>query len=83
MKIFLILLSSFTIESKNQSYVLSGRSGLKSDMSDVDSTLIARYLSYFAWIPFEKWAFDMRETEKKDIDSQKPLYRISVVQQEE
>jgi hypothetical protein len=37
-----------------------------------------RYLSYFTWVPFEKWASDLGEEEKKYIDSRLPLYRITV-----
>ncbi len=43
-----------------------------------DSALVARYLSYFTWIPFESWALNMSEKERKEIESRQPLYRITV-----
>jgi hypothetical protein len=67
--------SSFSIFNKNH---YSVRSGLTRDLSGWDSTLVSRYLSYFAWIPFETWAFETGEEEKKAIEIRQPLYRITV-----
>lgn len=67
--------SSFKISCKNHKYALSG---LNSNLTGWDSALITRYLSYFAWIPFEKWALEMGEEQKKMVESQQPLYRITV-----
>ena len=67
--------SSFTIVGKNHRYILSNK---ESDNKEWDSTLVKRYLSYFIMIPFESWAFDIGEEEKKKIESQQPLYRITV-----
>lgn len=67
--------SSFSIVNKNDHYVISG---ITRDMAGWDSTLVTRYLSYFSWIPFESWAFEIGEEEKKMVESQQPLYRITV-----
>jgi hypothetical protein len=68
-------LSSFSIISKSHHYSLSGPAG---NLTGWDSSLVARYISYFAWVPFESWAFGTGEAEKKSIESRQPLYRISV-----
>jgi hypothetical protein len=67
--------SSFLIISGNHHLALSD---LNSELSGFDSTLVARYLSYFAWIPFEKWAPEIGDEAKKMVESQQPLYRITV-----
>ena len=67
--------SSFSITSRNHHFTLSD---LNRELTGWDSTLVIRYLSYFAWIPFEKWALEMGEEEKKMVESQQPLYRITV-----
>jgi hypothetical protein len=68
--------SSFSIISKNHHYVFVP--GTDRYKTGLDSTLVTRYLSYFAWIPFEAWALEIDEKEKKMIESELPLYRISV-----
>jgi len=67
--------SSFLIVNKNHHSIISG---MTRDLTGWDSTLVTRYLSYFIWIPFESWAFEITEEEKKMIESQQPLYRITV-----
>ena len=67
--------SSFSIVNLNHNYILSD---LTHELSGWDSSHIERYLSYFTWIPFEAWEFAMEEEAKKLIDSQQPLYRITV-----
>lgn len=66
---------SFLITNINRDFTLSDR---HRNLSGWDTTLVTRYLSYFTWIPFESWAFDMSTEEKKMIESRKPLYRITV-----
>jgi hypothetical protein len=68
--------SSFTIIGRDHHYFLSGAAG---DLTGCDSSLVKRYISYFAWVPFESWDFKIGETEKKSIEAQQPLYRITVV----
>jgi hypothetical protein len=67
--------SSFSIGNKNNRYTFSVPSG---DISVFDSSLVTRYLSYFARIPLENWAFDLTPDERKSIEAQQPLYRIAV-----
>jgi len=71
--------SSFMITGENHRYTLSGTTG---GLKGWDSTLVTRYLSYFTMIPFETWAFDMGEEDRKNIESQQPLYRITVTTSE-
>jgi hypothetical protein len=66
--------SSFSIINKNHHFFLSGSSGI---ITGWDSALVARYISYFAWVPFESWAFNLDQSEKKAIEAQKPLYRLT------
>ncbi len=68
--------SSFSISNKNHHFFLSGPSGSNTGW---DSTLVSRYISYFAWVPFESWAFKLGESEKKSIEGQNPLYRLTVI----
>jgi hypothetical protein len=68
--------SSFLIINRNHHYSLSGSAVNK---SGYDSSLLARYISYFAWVPFESWAFEIGEADKKTVEAQKPLYRITVI----
>ena len=67
--------SSFSIINRNHHYFLSGNA---SKMTGWDSSRVFRYISYFAWVPFESWALNIGETEKKSIEAKQPLYRISV-----
>lgn len=67
--------ASFAIFRSNHSYMLSD---MKKNLQGWDTTLITRYLSYFVKIPFEEWALDMGEEEKKMLSSQKPMYRITL-----
>jgi hypothetical protein len=67
--------SSFSISQKDHKYSLSGIAG---KMNGWDTSLVIRYISYFAFVPFESWAFETGEDAKKSIESQLPLYRITV-----
>jgi len=68
--------SSFSIINKDHHYYLAGASG---KLTGWDSSLVVRYISYFAWVPFESWDFNLGEAEKKSIEAQKPLYRFTVI----
>ncbi|HUX59308.1 MAG TPA: hypothetical protein VMV77_20215 [Bacteroidales bacterium] len=68
--------SSFLIVGKHHQYTLSGTTG---GVAGWDSTLVTRYLSYFIRVPFERWALELGDKEKSNIESEQPLYRISVV----
>jgi hypothetical protein len=67
--------SSFLITRRSHNFVLSA---MNRELKGWDSTLVTRYLSYFAWIPFEKWALEMRAEERKKAESRHPVYRITV-----
>jgi len=67
--------SSFSIALKNHHYVLSGLPG---NLTGWDTTMVRRYLSYFVRVPFESWAFGMGEKEKQILESQNPIYRLTV-----
>jgi hypothetical protein len=68
--------SSFTIINRNHKFILSGQGG---NQTRWDSALVERYISYFARIPFESWAFDIEGAVKERIETEMPLYRITVV----
>ena len=44
----------------------------------VDTTSVRRYLSYFSYVPFERWALEMEEAERTEIIGQVPEFRIEV-----
>ncbi len=67
--------SSFTITNSHHHFFLSGAG----NNPRYDSSLVYRYISYFAWVPFESWAVDIGETEARLIEAQPPLYRITVI----
>ena len=67
--------SSFSITKRGNRFILDGDN---IDGSGQDTSLIARYISYFAWIPFESWALNIDDAEKKSIEASQPLYMITV-----
>jgi hypothetical protein len=67
--------SSFSIVNKNHQFFLSSYNVSRKGW---DSDLVDRYISYFVRIPFESWAFNMTEAEKKSVEVQLPVYRITV-----
>jgi hypothetical protein len=66
--------SSFAIINRKKHFYLTGI-GSKSGL---DSSLVVRYISYFAYVPFESWAFEMGENEKRSVEARQPLYTITV-----
>ena len=68
---------SFTIIHENHNVSLYNGS----ELSGWDTSLVRRYLTYYTWIPFEKWAFDMPAEEKNRIESGLPFTRITVTDQ--
>lgn len=68
--------SSFSIKNIGHQFVLDGQSARHEGW---DTSLVVRYISYFAWIPFESWASDITEPVRKEIESSLPIYRITVV----
>jgi len=67
--------ASFFITSENHHFTLSDRQTI---FTGWDSALVIRYLSYFTYIPFESWAFNMSSDEERILESRKPLYKITV-----
>ena len=67
--------ASFIITTRDHHSFLSGPGA---NLTGWDSSLVVRYISYFARVPFESWALEINETGKKSIESQLPLYRITV-----
>jgi hypothetical protein len=67
--------ASFSITNQHQRYFLTKDAGNKTGW---DSTMVVRYISYFAFIPFESWALELGEKEQKLIEGQTPLYKITV-----
>lgn len=68
--------SSFAIHKKDGKYSLSGIDG---ELSGWDSSMVIRYLSYFTFIPFESWAFDISSDAKESAERNDPIYRITLV----
>jgi hypothetical protein len=66
--------SSFEIFNRNHNYRITD---MKQELYGWDTTLVTRYLSYFARIPFEAWLLETKEEEMQK-QAQKPLYRITV-----
>lgn len=69
--------SSFSISSGNGRYLL--RTPGRGIIEAADSIKIRRYVSYFNYIPFERWASELNEDEKRTIIASEPLYVITVV----
>jgi hypothetical protein len=68
--------SSFSITNRNHHFSIGGDAGNKTGW---DSSLVYRYISYFARVPFESWAFDINVADQANIENQQPLYRITVL----
>ncbi|MEA1885764.1 MAG: hypothetical protein U9N72_00960 [Bacteroidota bacterium] len=45
----------------------------------IDTLAIGRYISYFIYVPFEKWAYDISANEKDSITSSKPYFSLEVI----
>lgn len=67
--------ASFSIINSGHNFYLKGAHGKE---TGYDSSLVNRYVSYFAWVPFESWDFEIGEADKKSIEAQPPMYRITV-----
>jgi hypothetical protein len=65
--------SSFKIENNKGIFMLKDASrGIQ------DSVRIKRYISYFVNVPFESWAFDLTDFERRMIEESKPLFGITI-----
>lgn len=68
--------SSFFISRVPKGYQLRSNKGI---VNSADTSLIIRYISYFTFVPFEKWAFDFSEEEISVLTDNQPVYRITLV----
>jgi hypothetical protein len=68
--------SSFMIKNENRRLKLLS---LSEELTGWDTSRLIRYLSYFAHVPFESWAFNLSADEKERIKKNQPLYRITVI----
>jgi hypothetical protein len=66
---------SFLIKRSGDYFVLSDSS--RKNIS-CDTAKVKRYISYYVSVAFETRAFDMKDDEKKNIESSVPLYIITV-----
>ncbi len=71
--------SSFSITKSDGKYTFRGNGN---EIKESDPDLIVRYISYFTFIPFETWAFDLSREEISTILKQDPLFRITVISAE-
>ncbi|MCX6262465.1 MAG: hypothetical protein NTY95_16820 [Bacteroidia bacterium] len=71
--------SSFMIKNENQRFRLYGNPG---ELTGWDTSRLIRYVSYFAHVPFESWALNLSDNEKKNIEKEEPVYKITVVTSE-
>jgi hypothetical protein len=71
--------SSFKIRNENGRFRFYGNSG---ELAGWDTSRLIRYVSYFTHVPFESWALDLSAGEKKNIEGEEPLYKITMVTSE-
>ncbi len=69
-------LSSFRINCSRKNYELIGSNNKPVD--GWDTLKVKRYISYFTYIPFEKWSDQLSLSQKDSISSSLPLYRITL-----
>lgn len=67
--------NSFSISNNKKNFLLLEK---KTDPNGSDSIKVSRYISYFTRIPFESWVLNMNDSEKRETEAKRPLYRISV-----
>ncbi len=72
---YIDLSSSFRVSVTDKSYSLSD---MGTPLTGWDTTRLKRYISYYTMVPFESWAFEMKEDEKTILANETPVYRISV-----
>ena len=71
--------ASFAIIKIKGAYTLHDN---KNELTGYDNSLIIRYISYFTFVPFESWAFDLSDHEKARLNSDSALYKITVISSE-
>jgi len=68
--------TSFRIEKNGELFRLYSDSA---ELSGWDTSRITRYLSYFVHVPFESWASDLSEAERREIAESEPVYSITIM----
>ncbi|HPM18596.1 MAG: hypothetical protein GT598_10550 [Bacteroidales bacterium] len=68
--------SSFSIQKEGGRFILSDKGR---ELSGWDTSRVIRYISYFAYIPFESWELEIDPAEQKTITDSGPLCIISLV----
>ena len=68
--------SSFMIKNENHRYQLYSNTG---ELSGWDTSRLIRYISYFTHVPFESWALNLTVDEKKIIEKEEPLFKITMI----
>jgi len=71
--------SSFMIKNEKNRFRLYGNA---TELTGWDTSRLIRYMSYFSHVPFESWALNLSEEEKKNIEKEEPVYKITVVTSE-
>ena len=71
--------ASFAIIKKENLLTLHGN---ESELTGYNPALVIRYVSYFTFIPFESWAFELSAEEKARLNSDNALYKITVISSE-
>ena len=71
--------ASFSIIKSETVYSLHSNDG---KLTGYDHTLIIRYISYFTFIPFESWVFELPDEDIMRLATDNPLYRITVISSE-
>ncbi|HOK26946.1 MAG TPA: hypothetical protein PLX87_10520 [Bacteroidales bacterium] len=68
--------ASFRIIHNNKNISLLTAGGIPA--ACCDTTKVRRYISYFTYIPFERWATELTGEKKEEIKSLVPLFRINL-----
>jgi len=72
--------ASFSIIKTENTYTLQDNKG--EELTGFNPSLIIRYISYFTFVPFELWAFELPDQDKVLPATDVPLYRITVITSE-
>ena len=68
--------SSFSVVNNGQEITFQSKN-YKNE--GIDTLAALRYLSYFTYVPFENWAYDMSANEKVSITESNPYFSLEVV----
>ena len=71
--------ASFSIIKTEPAYTLHGTGG---ELTGYDPSLVIRYVSYFTFVPFESWAFELPDEDRARLTADSQLYKITVISSE-